>query len=136
MSAYYQNPQTPDQIGGPVMQILNSENFTGDFASQPFGVLAAIRGWLTTNRTVTRRTERADPPPERLQGMRRKFKYALWALLVLAVVAAGSTMVSLARSQSASAGNSEFYRQVALFGEVLERVRSDYVEKPEDSQAD
>jgi carboxyl-terminal processing protease len=41
-------------------------------------------------------------------------------------------MVTLARSQSASAANSEIYRQLDLFGEVLERVRSDYVEKPED----
>src|ERR1700704_3581926 len=66
--------------------------------------------------------------------MMRKSEYALWALLVLAVLAAGSTMVSLARSQSASAANSEIYRQLDLFGEVLERVRSDYVEKPEDSK--
>ena len=66
--------------------------------------------------------------------MMRKSEYALWALLVLAVLAAGSTMVSLARSQSASAANSEIYRQLDLFGEVLERVRSDYVEKPVDSK--
>ena len=64
--------------------------------------------------------------------MMRKSEYALWAILVLAVLAAGSTMVSLARSQSASAANSEIYRQLDLFGEVLERVRSDYVEKPDD----
>jgi carboxyl-terminal processing protease len=64
--------------------------------------------------------------------MMRKSEYALWALLVLAVLAAGSTIVSLARSQSASAANSEIYRQLDLFGEVLERVRSDYVEKPDD----
>src|SRR4029079_4263850 len=66
--------------------------------------------------------------------MMRKSEYALWALLVLAVLAAGSTMVSLARSPSASAANSEIYRQLDLFGEVLERVRSDYVEKPEDAK--
>ena len=64
--------------------------------------------------------------------MMRKSEYVLWALLVLAVLAAGSTMVNLARSQSASAANSEIYRQLDLFGEVLERVRADYVEKPED----
>src|SRR3989304_7475029 len=64
--------------------------------------------------------------------MMRKSEYALWALLVLAVPAAGSTMVSLARSQAALAANSEIYRQLDLFGEGLERVRSDYVEKPED----
>jgi carboxyl-terminal processing protease len=64
--------------------------------------------------------------------MMRKSDYALWALLVLAVLAAGSTMVSLAQSQGTSGANSEIYRQLDLFGEVLERVRSDYVESPED----
>ncbi len=64
--------------------------------------------------------------------MMRKSEYTLWALLVLAVLAAGSTMVTLARSQSASGANSEIYKQLDLFGEVLERVRADYVEKPED----
>ena len=64
----------------------------------------------------------------------RKSEYALWTLLVLAVLAAGSTMVSLARSQTATAANSEIYRQLDLFGEVLERVRADYVEKPDDSK--
>ncbi len=66
--------------------------------------------------------------------MMRKSEYALWALLVLAVLAAGSTMVNLARSQSASAANSEIYKQLDLFGEVLERVRADYVEAPEDAK--
>jgi carboxyl-terminal processing protease len=66
--------------------------------------------------------------------MMRRSEYALWALLVLAVLAAGSTMVSLARSQSASAANSEIYKQLDLFGEVLERVRADYVEEPEDAK--
>src|SRR6476661_8049343 len=66
--------------------------------------------------------------------MMRKSEYALWTLLVLAVLAAGSTMVGLARSETASAANSEIYRQLDLFGEVLERVRADYVEKPEDSK--
>ena len=64
----------------------------------------------------------------------RKSEYALWTLLVLAVLAAGSTMVGLARSQTASAANSEIYRQLDLFGEVLERVRADYVEKPDDAK--
>jgi Periplasmic protease len=66
--------------------------------------------------------------------MMRKSKYALWTLLVFAVLTAGSTMVSLARSKSASAANSEIYRQLDLLGEVLERVRSDYVEKPDDAK--
>jgi carboxyl-terminal processing protease len=64
--------------------------------------------------------------------MMRKPEYALWTLLVFAVFATGSTI--MARSQSASAGNSEIYRQLDLLGEVLERVRSDYVEKPDDDK--
>jgi carboxyl-terminal processing protease len=43
-------------------------------------------------------------------------------------------MVGLARSQAASAANSDIYRQLDLFGEVLERVRADYVEKPDDAK--
>jgi len=66
--------------------------------------------------------------------MMRKFHYARWTLLAFAMLAAGSTMVSLARSRSASAPSSEIYRQLDLFGEVLERVRADYVEKPEDAK--
>ena len=68
--------------------------------------------------------------------MMRKSEYALWALLVLAVLAAGSTMVSLARSQSASAANSEIYRQLDLFGEVLERVALGLCREARRSQAD
>jgi carboxyl-terminal processing protease len=64
----------------------------------------------------------------------RKFQYALWTLLAFAMLAAGFTMVSLARSRSASAPSSEIYRQLDLFGEVLERVRADYVEKAEDAK--
>jgi len=66
--------------------------------------------------------------------MMRKFQYALWTLLAFAMLAAGYTMVSLARSRSASAPSSEIYRQLDLFGEVLERVRADYVEKPQDAK--
>jgi carboxyl-terminal processing protease len=66
--------------------------------------------------------------------MMRKLQYALWTLLAFAMLAAGFTMVSLARSRSASAPSSEIYRQLDLFGEVLERVRADYVEKAEDAK--
>ena len=117
---------------------MNSETFIGDFASQRFGVLAAIRGWLTTNHTVTNRPERRirSNAAERIQECVENSSSALWALVVLGLVATGSTMVSLARSPSTSDGNSELYRQVALFGEVLEHVRADYVEKPNDRAAD
>ncbi|RME99098.1 MAG: S41 family peptidase [Alphaproteobacteria bacterium] len=64
----------------------------------------------------------------------RKPEFAFWAFLILAVFAAGTTVVNLTRSQSAVAANSEIYRQLDLFGDVLERVRSDYVEKPDDTK--
>src|SRR6202021_2609056 len=35
---------------------------------------------------------------------------------------------------SARASTSDTYRQLNLFGDVFERVRSDYVEKPDDSK--
>ncbi len=35
---------------------------------------------------------------------------------------------------SAKAASSDTYRQLNLFGEVFERVRADYVEKPDDSK--
>jgi len=66
--------------------------------------------------------------------MMRKPEFAFWAFLILAVFAAGTTVVNLTRSQSAVAANSEIYRQLDLFGDVLERVRSDYVEKPDDTK--
>ena len=64
----------------------------------------------------------------------RRSESAVWMLLVLSVLVAGSTTVSLARSLTNSTTNSELYRQLNLFGEVLERMRSDYVEKPNDSK--
>ena len=66
-------------------------------------------------------------------GMRMR-KYALWALAVTGMLVAGAMMASLGRTQSASAPNAEIYRQLNLFGQVLERVRSDYVEKPDDAK--
>lgn len=66
--------------------------------------------------------------------MMRRPEFALWAFLILAGLAAGTAVLNMARSQSAIAANSEIYRQLDLFGDVLERVRSDYVEQPEDSK--
>ncbi len=66
--------------------------------------------------------------------MMRKPEFALWAFLILAGLAAGTAILNLARSHTAVAANSEIYRQLDLFGDVLERVRTDYVEKPEDAK--
>src|SRR5438128_12198841 len=40
-------------------------------------------------------------------------------------------VLDAARAQTAAA---DTYRQLSLFGDVFERVRADYVEKPDDSQ--
>src|SRR5262245_21429762 len=64
----------------------------------------------------------------------RKSDFAIWLFVLLAFVAASTSMINATRSQSATAGNSEIYRHLDLFGDVLERVRSDYVEAPDDSQ--
>ncbi|HEV3242469.1 MAG TPA: S41 family peptidase [Methyloceanibacter sp.] len=61
-------------------------------------------------------------------------KSELWMALALAVLAAGSMVAGIARSQTAPAANAEIYRELDVFGEVLERVRSDYVEKPDDNK--
>ena len=65
--------------------------------------------------------------------MLRKSKSAFWVILVVALLA-GSAKVSVARSPTHYSVDSEFYPQLQLFGEVLQRVRSDYVEKPNDSK--
>ena len=64
----------------------------------------------------------------------RKSEFAFWAFMVLSVAAAGTTVFNVARSQSANAANAEIYKQLNLFGDVLERVRADYVEQPDDGK--
>ena len=64
----------------------------------------------------------------------RKPGLAFWAILVLAALAAGTTVFNMSRPQSAVAANTDIYRQLDLFGDVLERVRADYVESPNDEK--
>jgi carboxyl-terminal processing protease len=63
----------------------------------------------------------------------RKVKLRFLALLLSIVLVGGSGAISLVRSQSVTV-NSEIYQEVNLFGAVLERVRSDYVDKPDDKK--
>jgi carboxyl-terminal processing protease len=56
-----------------------------------------------------------------------------------AIAGAGLTLLATqphtaSVGSSAEAALSDTYRQLALFGEVFERVRVDYVEKPDDSK--
>ena len=65
--------------------------------------------------------------------MTRKSDLAFWVFMVLAGLAGATTVLNVTRTYSATPGGSEIYRQLDLFGDVLERVRSDYVEKPDDA---
>ena len=56
-----------------------------------------------------------------------------------AIAGAGLTLLatqphSMLVGSSAKAASSDTYRQLNLFGDVFERVRADYVEKPDDSK--
>ena len=65
----------------------------------------------------------------------RKTDYAFWTFLLMTGLAGATTLLNVTQTYSATASqNSELYKQLDLFGDVLERVRSDYVEKPDDTQ--
>jgi len=64
----------------------------------------------------------------------RKTDYAFWTFMLLAGTAGLTTVLNVTRTYSATSPNAEIYKQLDLFGDVLERVRSDYVEKPDDAQ--
>ncbi len=63
----------------------------------------------------------------------RKTEFAFWTFLLMTGLAGATTLLNVTQTYSATSQNSELYRQLDLFGDVLERVRSDYVEKPDDS---
>ena len=65
--------------------------------------------------------------------MMRKSDFAFWTFMLMAGLAGVTTVFNVSRTYSATTPNSEIYRQLDLFGDVLERVRSDYVEKPDDA---
>lgn len=52
----------------------------------------------------------------------------------MAGLAAVTTILNVSKTYSATTPNTEIYKQLDLFGDVLERVRTDYVEKPDDSK--
>ncbi len=62
------------------------------------------------------------------------------SLVLLSVAAGAAATLLLTQPRSALVGStaraasSDTYRQLNLFGDVFERVRSDYVEKPDDSK--
>ena len=64
----------------------------------------------------------------------RKSDFAFWTFMAMTGLAGATTVLNVTRTYSATPGNTEIYRQLDLFGDVLERVRSDYVDKPNDAQ--
>ncbi|MFM7084193.1 MAG: S41 family peptidase [Hyphomicrobium sp.] len=62
----------------------------------------------------------------------RKIDFAFWTVLTVASLAGFTTVLNVTIGKSANSPNAELYRQLDLFGDVFERVRSDYVEKPDD----
>ena len=65
--------------------------------------------------------------------MTRKSDFAFWAFMILAGLAGATTVFNVSRTYSATSNNTEIYKQLDLFGDVLERVRADYVERPDDA---
>src|SRR5262245_28298349 len=66
--------------------------------------------------------------------MMRKSDFAFWTFLFMTGLAGATTVLNVTRTYSATSPNAEIYKQIDLFGDVLERVRADYVEKPDDQQ--
>ncbi len=64
----------------------------------------------------------------------RKSDFAFWSFMIMAGIAGMTTIVNVTKTYSATTPNSEIYKQLDLFGDVLERVRTDYVEKPNDTK--
>ena len=64
----------------------------------------------------------------------RKMSFTLAAFLFTLVLACATAVINPSRTYSATAQNSEFYGQLNLFGDVLEVVRSKYVEQPDDAK--
>ena len=65
--------------------------------------------------------------------MTKKLDFAFWTFVAMTGLAGVTTVMNVSRTYSATTPNAEIYRQLDLFGDVLERVRADYVDKPNDT---
>jgi carboxyl-terminal processing protease len=72
-------------------------------------------------------------PKEGATMGKRKFLLP-WTLLGVTALALGLVTAGLARSISAADAGSQIYRQLDLFEEVLQYVRSDYVDRPDNAK--
>src|ERR671921_529998 len=64
----------------------------------------------------------------------RKLSLVFMGAVAGAVVATLGSQTNLLSSTSAVAASAETYRQLSLFGDVFEKVRMDYVEKPDEAK--
>jgi carboxyl-terminal processing protease len=64
----------------------------------------------------------------------RRLSLLVVGVLIGAGAATVTTQTRLLSSTSAIAASAETYRQLSLFGDVFEKVRTDYVEKPEEAK--
>ena len=66
--------------------------------------------------------------------MRNKFTLVMLGAAIGAATATISTQTRLFSGMSATAAVSDTYRNLNLFGDVFEKIRSDYVEKPDEAK--
>ncbi len=66
--------------------------------------------------------------------MMRKTDFAFWTFLLMTGFAGAATVLNAPQTHSATTKSQSLYQQLDLFGDVLERVRSDYVEEPDDEK--
>ena len=66
--------------------------------------------------------------------MMRKTDFAFWTFLLMTGFAGAATVLNVPQTHSATTKSQSLYQQLDLFGDVLERVRSDYVEEPDDEK--
>jgi carboxyl-terminal processing protease len=64
--------------------------------------------------------------------MMHKKDYAFWSVVMVAGAVGATAVLNVSNLQSAPSQNADIYRKIDLFGEVFERVRQDYVEKPDE----
>lgn len=64
----------------------------------------------------------------------RKTDIAFWSFMAMTVFAGATTVLNVTKTYSAPTPNNEIYKHLDLFGDVIERVRNNYVEQPDDGK--
>src|ERR1700724_306519 len=64
--------------------------------------------------------------------MKRRTRTAFCAFLITSTVAVATSFFTISRTFSATTPDTDVYKEVQLFGDILEQVRNLYVDKPDD----